>query len=648
MHLTRLNKLRLGIGLAAVFALALVVVAIGMNSEARTVTADGETPTKIANNGSLGGVVDILVHDGTEAVGLYYCIGKTDHQVNGTETDTTPDVIKTSIQCNIDLVTDPTFDGDTPPGWCALANACNATGGGPDFVPGPPPPPPYSIFPPVKGYGFYYHDGADPYGECSGVPCTVTTTCFEAGGPQDVGPNFISRAVAFNPLTANPSTGRVDLWYNQSIASCKLLTPKGTTAFNDLTLNTWLVYDKGLNLTGQAAPWRPTNTDCSTPGVPCVLNFDGDACNDLEELSKTSIEKCGDDPQNPNDSFFDIDTVDLSGTWSIGVRLARADCTDSQNCTGSAVPGAYIVCITDLQHNPETNAITFRPYCYNDIAGIEINPEAYPGATGDGFSGGVPPGQLGGPSVYPSGFPSWAYGDVDNKHTELTGFLNKTTNNIEVEGCFTDPDGGGLGTVWISTAISAHMNPGSFTLYINQPDNCEGSPIGTGQEVLAVAVASFKGTASDADNDGVPSSRELGDDATCGRRDPFNGNDYYDISVPRDGVIDLANDILGVIKHYSPAPYPAGATDVFVDHDGGTPGHPVINGTPQIHTTQDNYDRSQKMGIATDPTPPSQSPGTWNRGAPDRVIDLPNDILGVIQQYNPAGCSLILLPTPSS
>ncbi len=31
--------------------------------------------------------------------------------------------------------------------------------------------------------------------------------------------------------------------------------------------------------------------------------------------------------------------------------------------------------------------------------------------------------------------------------------------------------------------------------------------------------------------------------------------------------------------------------------------------------------------------------GTWNRGSPDGVIDLSNDIQGVIFQYNPGGCS---------
>ncbi len=615
MHLTRIWKL--GVGLAAVFAAALVVVAIGLNSDPPAATADGPTPTKIANGGSLGGVIDLLVHDGTEAVGLYYCIGKTDHQVNGTETDTTPDELKTALQCNIDLVTAPVFDGDTPPGWCALANACNATGGGADFLPGPPPPPPYTIFPPVKGYGFYYHDGDDLDGLCSGTPCSVTTTCFEGGGPADVGPNFISRAVVFNPLTANPATGTVDLWYNQSISSCKAGDPKGATAFADLPLTNWLVYDKGLNLTGEAAPYRPADTGCAT-GVPCVLNFDGDACTDLDELSKTSEEKCGDDPQNPDDSFFDINTVDLSGTWTMGVRLARADCTDPQDCVATAVPGAYFGCRADLQHDLSDNSLILRPYCYTDLPGIDFNPEAYPGVSGDGFSGGAPPGPQ--VAAYASGFPSWAYGDVDEKHSVLTGSLNKSTNMIEVAGCFADPDGGGFGTVWIVTTVSAHMNPGTVLLYAGQPADCVGSPIGDPLDPegsLVVVVASHKGRASDADNDGVPTSRELQDDEVCGRRDPYNGNDYYDVSVPRDGVIDLTNDILGVINHYSPGGYITGTPDV----DGGYPDP----------TTFDNFDRP--------PTMSNSLGGTWNRGSPDGVIDLSNDILGVILQYNPGGCA---------
>ena len=65
---------------------------------------------------------------------------------------------------------------------------------------------------------------------------------------------------------------------------------------------------------------------------------------------------------------------------------------------------------------------------------------------------------------------------------------------------------------------------------------------------------------------------------------------------PPDGVIDLPNDILGVILRFSPQ---------------GQPPYDV------------NFDRG-----------PSSGPNPWNMTAPDGVIDLPNDILGVIQQFN--------------
>jgi len=67
-----------------------------------------------------------------------------------------------------------------------------------------------------------------------------------------------------------------------------------------------------------------------------------------------------------------------------------------------------------------------------------------------------------------------------------------------------------------------------------------------------------------------------------------------------DGVIDLANDILGVVLHFAP---------------GGTP------------PAWEFYDREAPSG-----------PYNWSRYGPDGVIDLPNDILGVILQFNPGGC----------
>ena len=107
----------------------------------------------------------------------------------------------------------------------------------------------------------------------------------------------------------------------------------------------------------------------------------------------------------------------------------------------------------------------------------------------------------------------------------------------------------------------------------------------------------------DTDGDGCSDQRENGSDETLGGlRDYRNPWDFYDVlgsgaALPRDGIIDLPNDILGVIQHFAPL--------------GTEPEYDV------------NFDRG-----------PSSGPNPWNMTAPDGVIDLPNDILGVIQQFN--------------
>ncbi|MCI0855298.1 MAG: FG-GAP repeat protein [Chloroflexi bacterium] len=106
----------------------------------------------------------------------------------------------------------------------------------------------------------------------------------------------------------------------------------------------------------------------------------------------------------------------------------------------------------------------------------------------------------------------------------------------------------------------------------------------------------------DTDGDGCSDMQENGPDETLGgRRDYLNPYDYYDVYGPAqspvlDGVIDLPNDVLGVVQHFSPA---------------GAPPYDVI------------FDRG-----------PSSGPNPWNMTAPDGVIDLPNDVLGVINQFN--------------
>jgi hypothetical protein len=108
----------------------------------------------------------------------------------------------------------------------------------------------------------------------------------------------------------------------------------------------------------------------------------------------------------------------------------------------------------------------------------------------------------------------------------------------------------------------------------------------------------------DTDGDGCPDAHEnrpKTQASSGGGRDWQDPNDYYDVygpgqSLTRDGVIDLPNDILGVVQHYSP---------------GGAPPYDV------------RFDRGQTIGA-----------NHWERAGPDGVIDLANDILGVVFQYN--------------
>ena len=102
----------------------------------------------------------------------------------------------------------------------------------------------------------------------------------------------------------------------------------------------------------------------------------------------------------------------------------------------------------------------------------------------------------------------------------------------------------------------------------------------------------------DTDGDGCPDQSEnlpKSEAANGGGRDWLNPWDYYDVN--GDGVIDLLNDILGVIQHYQPIA-------------GGAPPYDIV------------FDRG-----------PTAGPNAWNMTAPDGVIDLLNDILGVIRQY---------------
>ena len=581
------------------------------------------------NDGNLAGVSDIVVGSVNSGAGLFYCIVKTDHELPS-------NAITTYLQCNIDIEgagVAPTTN--TPPSWddtcdelaarvppeCVPGSLNNPSETGADAIAGPPPPPPYTNLVPQIGRGFYYPGGVGSPGGVCAKDCTVVTSCFQDVGPiKGTGPNIISTAVLLNPKVENSimadtngdtvkdtkvdrvSSGTVDIWYNQSNASCDAFAPKGDPDFGGLPLESIQVNDKGgTNINPNPAPWRPG----PKPGAT-TIDFDGDGCTDEAELDPNIFEKCGDDPQNPSDSF-DHNTVDLSGVYDILVTVARSDCTNDQ-CTAEA-PGIYFFCRADIQHKPVNKILTGAAFCYVDSVGVDVNSQAYPGITGDGMAGAPPPGPQ-------DANGSYAYGDVNETHTKLTGIFDKNRNWMRLYGCFqTD---GVLGNVYADLTVGANQLPGKVDIWVGQDEaTCKagalsGQYVGnpTADPTFNDALVTIwqanpnKGKGYDQDDDGVPTERELQDDIACGRRDPYNKNDYYDVSIPRDGVIDLPNDILGVILHFAPGGYPPG---------------------------DENWDRPPVMaGVGLG--------STWNRGSPDGVIDLPNDILGVILQFNPGGC----------
>ena len=589
----------------AVLVLATAVAFFSLNGNEEA-SAIGPTPTKIANDGPLGGVIDILVWSGTEATGLFHCISKTDHE-------SSTDQIKSATQCYSDT---PGFSSspNDPDSWDDLVGGpdnpdLRIPGELADQIPGPPVPPPYTLAAPTKGYGLYYPSGdaacaLNIAGQGPTDPCTIQTFCFTDQNAV-LGPNLIWVLYMGDPLDTGAAgqtagdgktQGVIDIYYNQANSTCKALMPKGTvsSAANDTTF--WLTTDKA-GTPGTSAPWRVANPHGSSNPT---LDFDGDGCTDQDELDKTSVAKCGDDPFNPSDSF-DSSTVDLSGTYDSLARVVPADCSDPQDCINTLVGGAFGRCRAYLDHDTSDDSVSWRFYCLRDTPTVEINPEAFPGLTGDGFAGGPPPGPESSP-----GNGLFAFGDVNSSHAEFTGTFNRVTNEISLSGCWEDVDGEDpLGNIYLNGILDANQRPSTFNAhYMQSLSNCQNGTPSTPATVEDIfLVKQPGGAARDNDQDGVPDSQELQDDPVCGQRDPFNPFDYYDVSIPRDGIIDLTNDIFDVIQHYAPT--------------GTEPQYDV------------NFDRPPTMVGGA---------GHWNRGSPDGFIDLSNDILGVIQQYNPDGC----------
>ena len=146
---------------------------------------------------------------------------------------------------------------------------------------------------------------------------------------------------------------------------------------------------------------------------------------------------------------------------------------------------------------------------------------------------------------------------------------------------------------------------GPFGALFLEPDNTEVIPVVGSVTIDCVPpptpTPTMQPKPADTDGDGCPDAHEAGPDETQGgQRNYLNPHDYFDVlgpfgSLTLDGVIDLPNDILGVILRFSPQ---------------GAPPYDV------------RFDRGPQIGA-----------NHWQRAAPDGVIDLPNDILGIILQF---------------
>ncbi len=328
-------------------------------------------------------------------------------------------------------------------------------------------------------------------------------------------------------------------------------------------------------------------------------DWDKDGCLDWEELAQpqpvsVDADGGGRDAYNPYDCARTID-----GVWSITARARAIELDGGKDL----IPGSWFRCRASIEL-PDV-----RIYCYRDDEGVEINIEVDAAEFGDGIDGSIWPTGSGGLPPAADG----PYGDVNEAHDVLTAAYNSGTDTLSLSGCLEDKDGANPeGNVYWSTesgtGISVLQGYGEVDIWLDQTlsdctgDNPQGAP-DYADAGLFVGIQGDFSVGYDQDLDGNPNSRELQDDPGCGLRDPFNRYDYYDVSVPKDGVIDLANDILGVITHFSPGGYVG-----FV-----------------------NWDRPPAM-LGSD--------NSHNRGAPDGVIDLANDILGVILQFNPGGCGL--------
>jgi hypothetical protein len=337
-------------------------------------------------------------------------------------------------------------------------------------------------------------------------------------------------------------------------------------------------------------------------------DYDGDGCNDANELwagTPGGWTTCGDDPWNPNDTPSGS-PLNVTGSWDIVMQRTSADV---------GAPGYYYNCKADIAQSG--TSLTAPIVCYADNPGVTANPQAAGGNPtsplyvcppaaarfcGDGLPGAAPPGcaqagqspavacatlaaQGSGCPTLPCDTSQYQFADIDGAHTVVSGTMNTTTKNIDLSGCYQDLDGyapGQVGHMYVQASINAYTGLGSADLFVNQPANCGGSPIGSpipasifavrqnsgvtgGTEPAAVTFDSLSGTwpecgpnagpgyslCRDSDGDGCPDQVELKNaQGSGGLRDPLNRWDLFNPEKVNTPHKQTVSDILKVNAQY--------------------------------------------------------------------------------------------------
>ena len=534
------------------------------------------SPTKLANGGNLSGVFDVQIHPNDARFHLYHCIARLDH-------DSGSDEVKAAAQCYSDT------PGQEAPGSVLLPDK---------FVDtlGPAPPPPYTDYAPTKLNGSYD----------SGSDTLTMTGCFaNVGGTT--GPNMIAEITIIGAkagLASSVLTGTVDLFEGESIAACDGKTPKGVPDA-ELSVNLYRIasLDKTPDAVGAAAsPLRPSGL----PGETST-DYDGDGCNDADELDKQRLTKlCGDDPYNPRDS-----DEDFTSTLTVLMTLRRADACQGGLPAGQAplgcdgqpdaaiVGGSYLRCQAVLDHDLNTNDLIGRIYCYTDDPTITVNIEdngghagcvpfgtGNPDLCGDGLPGAPPPGAGAGVSTV-----GISMGDVDATHVALTGRYDKGTNELLLEGCYDNVENPLQGpNFYFQATIDAHTGQGAVDVWFNRVDCTKPgeSPDAAGAPIqIAEQEDDF-----DLDQDGCSTRQELGSSQfSGGLRDPFSKFDKQDLN--KDGFTGIPDDILPLASQFGSVP----------------------------------------PGTQGDVGPRMAGSNLWNHRTGDGVINIPDDIIGVALMF---------------